>query len=192
MSTAHVSGSRRLASLVGALALALLALPAAARADDQSCGGTLKPIAKTADRDTGVTYQFRCALPITGFALVTTTELTGFDVSADVFDSDSAGGGIRGDDRFGDCAGDIPSYGFRCAGTYSGKSRFIRSAFDTTANPCARASDRELKLRASVIVLNKGGKLSGPYQLSRPRGCPRGHKSGKGKKTAKSQATRRL
>lgn len=191
MSTAHVSGSRRLVSLLGAaLALALLALPAAARADDQSCGGTLKPIAKTADRDTGVAYQFRCALPISAFALVTTTELTGFDVSADVFDPASAGGGIRGDDRLGECVGDIPSYGFFCTGKYSGQGRIIRSAFDATDNPCARTADGDLKLRASVVVLNTSGKLSGPFQLSKPRGCPRAHKSGK-RKTSKSHATRR-
>jgi hypothetical protein len=187
MSTAHALGSRRLASLLGVLAFALLtlALPAVARADGQSCAGRLTPIAKSADRDTGVAYQLRCELPITGFALVTTSELTGFDVSADVFDPVSAGSGIRGDDRLGECSGDIPSFGFRCAGTYSGQGRVIRSGFDTTKNPCARTSAGELKLRASVVVLT-AGKLSGPYELGQPRGCPRVHKAGK-----KAKKTRR-
>lgn len=182
MSTAHAPGSRRMASLLAALAFALLtlALPAAARADAQSCAGKLNPIAKTADRDTGVAYQFRCYLPITGFGLVTTSELTGFDVTADVFDPATLGGGIRGDDRFGECAGDIPSFGFSCVGTYSGKSRVIRAGFDATANPCARTSGGDLTLRASIVVVT-GGKVSGPYDLGQPRGCPRVHKSGKKK-----------
>src|SRR5262245_41333121 len=112
MSTALAPGSRRAASLLGALALALvLALPATASADGQSCSGKLKRIAKTADRDTGVDYQLRCAEPITAFALVTSTELVGFDVSADVFDPASAGGNIRGDDRLGNCSGELPSSG---------------------------------------------------------------------------------
>ena len=180
MSTAHALGSRRPASLLVGLAFALLtlALPAAARADGQSCAGKLSPIAKTADRDTGVEYQVRCELPITGFALVTTSELTGFDVAADVFDPVSAGGGIRGDDRLGECAGDIPSFGFSCAGTYSGQGRVIRSGFDTTKNPCARTSRGDLKLRASIVVVS-AGKISGPYELGQPRGCARVHKSGR-------------
>jgi hypothetical protein len=175
MSMALAPGSRRAASLLGALALALLvlALPATASADGQSCSGKLKRIAKTADRDTGVSYQLRCAEPITAFALVASTELVGFDVAADVFDPASAGGNIRGDDRLGNCAGDLPSSGFTCAGTYSAQNRLIKSAFDTTASPCARTKDGDLKLWASVIVLNKTGTISGPFLLSKVRGCPK-------------------
>jgi hypothetical protein len=160
------------------IGLLALALPAAARAD-QSCGGKLKRLAKTEDRDTGVMYQLRCAQPITAFALISTSELTGFDVSADVFDSAAAGGGIRGDDRLGNCSGALPSFGFTCAGTYSAQNRIIRSNFDTTRNPCARDADRELKLRASVVVAGEDGTLSGPFLLSKIRGCPRGHNSSK-------------
>ena len=175
MSTVLAPRSRRAASLLGALALALLvlALPASASADDQSCSGKLKRIAKTADRDTGVMYQLRCAQPIKAFALIASTELVGFDVSADVFDPASAGGGIRADDRLANCSGDLPSSGFNCAGTYSAQNRLIRSAFDTTADPCARTAEGDLKLWASVIVLNDSGSLSGPFLLSKVRGCPR-------------------
>jgi hypothetical protein len=173
--------SRRVASLLGVLALALLvlALPAVASADDQSCSGKIKRIPKTDDRDTGVMYQLRCAQPISAFALAASTELIGWDVSADVFDAASAGGGIRGDDRLADCHGDLPSTGFACAGVYSAQNRIIRGAFDTTADPCARTSDRDLKLWASVFVLNKTGSLSGPFLLSKVRGCPRAVKHGK-------------
>jgi hypothetical protein len=173
--------SRRVASLLGVLALTLLvlALPAMASADDQSCSGKIKRIPKTEDRDTGVSYQLRCTQPISAFALAASTELIGWDVTADVFDPASAGGGIRGDDRLADCHGDLPSTGFACAGTYSAANRMIRGAFDTTEDPCARTSDRDLKLWASVFVLNKTGTISGPYVLSKVRGCPRPHKHAK-------------
>lgn len=178
MSTALASESRRLVSVIGVLALLALVLPAAARADGQSCAGKLKRLPKTEERDTGVMYQFRCAQPITAFALITTSELTGFDVSADVFDPASAGGAIRGDDRLGNCGGDIPSFGFRCSGTYSAQNRIIRSNFDATGNPCARAASGERKLRAAVVVVDPEGALAGPFPLSKIRGCPRVHKSG--------------
>jgi hypothetical protein len=173
--------SRRVASLIGVMALALLvlALPAVASADVQSCSGKIKRIPKTEDRDTGVAYQLRCVQPITAFALAASTELIGFDVSADVFDPASAGGGIRGDDRLGDCHGDLPSTGFVCAGTYSAANRIIRASFDTTADPCARTGDGDKKLWASVFVVNKTGTVSGPYTLSKVHGCPRATKHAK-------------
>jgi hypothetical protein len=179
MSTALAPGTRRLLSVLGLLVLLALVLPAASRADGQSCSGKLKRLSKTEDRDTGVMYQFRCSQPITAFALISTRELTGFDVSADVFDPASAGGAIRGDDRLGNCGGDIPSFGFSCAGTYSAQNRIIRSNFDTTGNPCARDRRRELKLRAAVVVVDDQGALVGPFQLSKIRGCPRAHKPGR-------------
>ena len=174
-------------ALALAVALLALALPAVASADDQSCGGKLKRIPKTEERDTGVMYQFRCAQPITAFALVSPVELVGFDVSADVFDPASAGGGIRGDDRLGNCSGTMPSFGFTCAGTYSAQNRLIRAAFDTTADPCARTrgTQGDLKVWANVIVQNESGELSGPFALSKIRGCPPARKASKSKRRAR-------
>src|SRR5262245_55433632 len=108
---------------VVAFALALvafaLALPAASRAaDPQFCEGSVTAIKADAERDTGANYQFSCRAPITGFAFLSTSEISSFDVSADVFDAPDQGGAIRGDDRFGECEGEIPSFGFICNGTY--------------------------------------------------------------------------
>jgi hypothetical protein len=189
MSTAHASGSRRFALLVGVLALMLLALPSAAGASStQFCLGKVTPIKATSERDTGANYEFSCHDAITSFALITSSELSSFDVSADVFDS-GAGGAIRGDDRFGECEGELPGSGFVCTGTYSAQGRVIKSSFDTTDNPCARDAGGNTLLKASVVVKTADGKLNGPYRLGKAiKGCA---KPAKQHKKSKSHATRR-
>jgi hypothetical protein len=189
MSTAHASGSRRLALLLPVLALVALALPGTAGASStQFCLGTVTPIKATSERDTGANYQFSCHDAITSFALVTSSELSSFDVSADVFDA-GAGGAIRGDDRFGECEGELPGHGFLCTGTYSAQSRVIKASFDTTDNPCARDADGNLLLRASVVVKTADGKLNGPYRLAKAiKGCP---KPVRQHKKSRTHATRR-
>jgi hypothetical protein len=187
MSTAQASGSRRLALLLPVLALLALALPSTAGASStQFCLGTVTPIKATSERDTGVDYQFSCHDGIASFALVTSTELSAFDVSADVFDPGAAGA-IRGDDRFAECEGDLPGFGFICAGAYSAQNRVIKASFDTTADPCARDADKHLLLKASVVVRSLDGKLNGPYRLAKAiKGCPKPAK----KKTSKSAKRR--
>jgi hypothetical protein len=53
---------RRFATLVAALALGVLALPSAAKAE-QFCYGDIAAIEATPERDTGVTYEFTCREP---------------------------------------------------------------------------------------------------------------------------------
>jgi hypothetical protein len=189
MSTAHASGSRRFALLLPVLALALLALalPGTAGAKStQFCLGTIKPIKATSERDTGVDYQFSCHDAIASFALITSREITSFDVSADVFDPASAGGAIRGDDRLGECEGEAPSRGFLCAGKYSGQGRVVTSSFDTTENPCKRRADKSLLLNASIVVMSADGELNGPYRLGKAiKGCPKPVKKKKSKQSSK-------
>jgi hypothetical protein len=109
---------------------------------------------------------------VKAFNLATTTQLSAFDVSADVFDPESAGGAIRGDDRFGECEGDIPSFGFSCGtGGNLGFGRFTRAGFDTMSDPCGRDATKHIALKASIVVANANGKLSGPYNLGKPKGC---------------------
>jgi hypothetical protein len=160
-------------ALAFAVLAAALALPSAAAAE-QGCFGSLKTMPKTAERDTGVSFEFACREPAKAFTLIATQELISFDASADVFDSVAQGEAIRGDDRFGECAGEIPSFGFVCAGTYSALGRLVRGNFDTTKNPCARDKvSRKQLLHASIVVLGTTGTLSGPYELDKPTGCPR-------------------
>jgi hypothetical protein len=184
MHTAMTPGARLKAGLGLALAVlaAALALPSAAAAE-QGCYGSLKTLPKTAERDTGVGYEFACTEPAKAFFLIATQELISFDVTADVFDPVDQGGGIRPDDRFGECEGEIPSFGFGCAGTYSALGRLVRGNFDTTENPCARDKlSRKQLLHASIVVLSANGKLFGPYELVKPKGCPRPAESTKRKR----------
>jgi hypothetical protein len=187
MHTALPDGSRRRRPLVFALvafAFALaLALPSASRAaDDQFCYGSVKPIKPDAERDTGAAYEFSCRQAISGFALLSTTGIVSFDVAADVFDSAGEGGAIRGDDRFGECEGDLPSFGFHCSGTYTGIGRFVRATFDGVDSPCARDAGGHVSARYTLVVVNKTGKIGGPFDLGKPKHCPKVKKAKKTKK----------
>lgn len=175
MHTAQKPRSRWLASLTVALValVAGLTVPSSASAADQLCYGSIAPIEVTADREAGVDYEFACREPVSSFFLVSSQELSAFDVSSEVFDP-GQDGGIRGDDRFAECEGDLPGYGFGCTGVYSGFGRLIRASFDTTDPACARdPKSNRLKLSAQIIVGDSKGKLSGPYRLARPKACNR-------------------
>jgi len=177
---------RRFAMLVAALTLGVLALPSAAKAE-QFCYGDIAAIEATPERDTGVTYEFVCREPVKAFAVTTSVKLSAFDVAADVFDPESAGGAIRGDDRFSECEGAIPSYGFTCGtGGNSGFGRPTRATFDTELSPCARDKSNRIALAAWVTVQNvSNGRLSGPFPLGKPKGCAAPAK--KAKKKAKKK-----
>ena len=162
-----------------AFAVALALPPASHAANPQFCEGSVTAIKADTERDTGANYQFTCRAPITGFAFVDTAEISGFDVSADVFDSPGQGGNLRGDDRFGECEGDIPSFGFICNGTYGALGRIVKGSFDGSASPCVRDASRHLSARYSIVVVNTGGKVAGPYELGRTKGCPKPAKKAK-------------
>jgi len=169
---------------VGLSVLAVaVAVPAVAQAsDDQSCYGKLTP-AKTAERDTGVAYQWVCTQPVKSFALVTNVQTASFDVTADVFDPKELGGALRGDDRFGECEGDLPGFGFTCGtGGYGGFGRVTKAVFDAMDDPCARDAQRHVILRGSLIVAGTTGKLSGPFALGKITGCPKPAKPAKAKR----------
>lgn len=193
MHQALTDGSRRrlpLAFALVAFAFALtLALPSASRAaDDQFCYGSVKQIKPDAERDTGAAYEFSCRQAVIGFALLSNSAMASFDVAADVFDSPGEGGAIRGDDRFGECEGDLPSFGFRCTGTYTGIGRFVRATFDGAESPCARDSTGHIAARYTLVVVNKTGKLGGPFELGKAKGCPKAKKAKKAKR--KTRASR--
>ena len=172
---------------VGLSALALaVALPSAAQAaDTQSCYGKLAQ-AKSAERDTGVGYQWVCAEAVKSFAIVTNAQTASFDATADVFEAKENGGGLSGTDRFGECEGEFPGFGFTCAtGGYGGFGRVTKGTFDTMDDPCKRDASRHLILRASLLVQGANGKLGGPYDLGKASGCPKPAKKAKAKRKHK-------
>jgi len=171
---------------VGLSALAMaVALPAAAHAaDEQSCYGKLTQ-AKSAERGTGVEYQWVCAAAVKSFTVVTSTQTSSFDATADVFEAKENGGNLSGTDRFGECEGEFPGWGFTCAtGGYGGFGRVTKGMFDTMAGPCKRDASRHLILRASLVVVGSTGKASGPFDLGKVTGCPKPAKKAKHKRKA--------
>jgi hypothetical protein len=177
---------------VGLSALAVaVALPSAAQAaDTQSCYGKLTQ-AKSAERDTGVAYQWVCAEAVKSFALVTNAQTASFDATADVFEAKENGGELSGTDRFGECEGDLPGFGFTCGtGAYGGFGRVTKGTFDSMDGPCKRDAARHLILRGSLIVQSAGGKLSGPFDLGKVGGCPKPAKKAKAKRTHKRAANK--
>ena len=180
MHTALSDGPRRRRLLLLTLVAlsASLALPAIGHAaDDQFCYGAVKPIKADAERDTGASYEFSCRSAVSAFALTSTSRFASFDVTADVFDSPGEGGALRGDDRFGECEGDIPGTGFHCGGTYTGIGRFVKGTFDGVDAPCTRDARGYVKARYTLIVANKAGKVAGPFELGKPKGCPKPKKA---------------
>ncbi len=189
MHRALLGGAREvrvIALVLAALALTL-ALASAARADDQFCYGKITAVPPDAERDTGAAYEFSCRNAITGFALTTSQPTAGFDVSADVFDSPGEGGALRGDDRFGECEGDLPGQGFHCSGTYTGIGRFVRGAFDGVDSPCTRDKTGHIMMRVSLVVAGKNDKVGGPIDLGKPHGCP---KAARAKSKSKTKTTK--
>lgn len=171
-----------IAVALAALGMAV-ALPAAAQAaDTQSCYGKLAQ-AKSAERDTGVAYQWVCAEAVKSYAVVTNAQTASFDATADVFEAKENGGELSGQDRFGECEGDLPGFGFVCGtGSYSGFGRVTKGVFDTMDDPCARDASRHLILRASLVVQSPSGKVSGPFDLGKASGCPKPAKKAKSHK----------
>ena len=174
MHSALENGSRRLAvaAVAGTLALLALALPAAARADQLCYGSLKKNTAATASDDAAVQYEFTCREPTKAFNVTTSMALATFAVAADVFDPPSQGGAIRADDRFGECEGSIPGFGFNCSGFSYGLGRFTRATFSTMDDPCARDDKGRLALSARIVVEGTNNKLDGPFSLGKPSGCP--------------------
>jgi len=167
------------ASLLVALALAL---PAAASAE-QNCVGHVARLAPTDDDTFPVEYKFLCYEPIKGFVLASSKEMTGFNITADVFGTD---GVISGTDRFAECEGELPGLGFTCAGTYTAGNKLITSTFAMSEDPCVLPRPSTW---IAVEAATTAAKLSGPFDLGRPRGCPKATK--KTDKVAKKKSTKK-
>ena len=66
--------------------------------------------------------------------------------------------------------------------------RVVKGSFDGSASPCVRDASRHLSARYSIVVVNSGGKVAGPYELGRTKGCPKPAKKAKKHKRHKKHA----
>jgi hypothetical protein len=168
--------------LTVALALAVWAPAAGAstNANNYDCGGHVeagKPA--PGDTDTQVQYVFACGGPITGYQIQPQISDTSFGTDVPVFD-------LQGNAVITDsftCNGDFPGYGFNCIGTYTGNQYAkVTGQFAIGTALCAEPRVDPLLTVTYATADNRGRitqYISGPYDLGRPRGCPKSANGGR-------------
>jgi hypothetical protein len=184
----------RLRSRLGITLVALVAAIAAAVAlnhsaptsvADQNPNNTLckghidKGKADPDDPDSGVvSYTFACSQPITGYSVMPDKPATGFET--EVFGTDPATKEVLATDAFS-CAGEQPGWGVNCTGADVGSWHPITSTFTIDGDVCAepRVDPLLIVTYASVTAGKAAQYIAGPFDLGRPRGCPKSSRSGK-------------
>jgi hypothetical protein len=168
--------------LAAVLALAALAptAGAASNANNYACGGHIEAgDPAPGDTDTQVKYVFACGGPITGYQVQPQISDTSFGTDALVLDQQD---NAVITDSF-TCNGDFPGYGFNCVGTYTGNQYAnITGQFAIGTPLCAEPRVDPL-LTVTYATADSRGRItqyiSGPYDLGRPRGCPKSASGGR-------------
>jgi hypothetical protein len=164
-------------ALLGLLMATALTLPGAASAASFTCGGHVKPGTASEEFENPIEYTFACQGRIVGFMIVTDREIDAFDTELEVH---NAAGAIVPSDAFA-CEGDFPGFGVGCLGTYSTNNVVTGTFSLSSQKPCAEPRvDPKLVVIAESLDANTGaplknsnGSMAGPFDLGRPRGCPK-------------------
>lgn len=190
----HLSHPARRGALA-ALLIALVAIAASlvllARSGDPAvadnnpnsydCRGHIGKGAPTPDDPTAtqVKYVFACSGPITGYQVQPDHAVQSLET--EVFATDATTKQVVPTDAFS-CSGDLPGYGVNCIGTYQGNYENVEGTFSINEKLCAEPRVDPL-LTVVYATTNAAGKvvqaISGPYDLGRPRGCPKSARGGK-------------
>lgn len=167
------------AAAVLAAVLSLGGSPGRALADQNpnniACHGFVQKGNPDADDPTAtqVAYTFGCNAPITGYQVQPQYEVQGLET--EVFAVDGTTKQVVPTDAFS-CFGDIPGYGVNCTGTYGGHYRQVKGSFSIDRPLCAEPRVDPV-VTVTWATADATGKvtqyLSGPFDLGRPRGCPR-------------------
>jgi hypothetical protein len=175
-----------LALLVAAIAAAFLlnhsAPPSVADQNPNNTlckGHTEKGEADPDDPDSGVVkYVFACSQAITGYSVLPDKEATGFET--EVFGSDPKTKDVVAADAFS-CNGEQPGWGVNCTGTYTGLWHTVTASFTVDGDVCAEPRvDPLLVVTFASASGNKATQyIAGPFDLGRPRGCPKSARGGK-------------
>jgi hypothetical protein len=131
------------------------------------------------DPDSGVvSYTFACSQPITGYSVMPDKPATGFET--EVFGTDPATKEVLATDAFS-CAGEQPGWGVNCTGADVGSWHPITSTFTIDGDVCTepRVDPLLLVTYASVTGGKAAQYIAGPFDLGRPRGCPKSARNGK-------------
>jgi hypothetical protein len=127
---------------------------------------------------TQVKYVFACWGPITGYQIQ--PQVPAQSIDTEVFALDSATKQVVPTDSFS-CQGDIPSYGINCVGTYGGKYEIVSGNFSIDPKLCAepRVDPLLTVMYATRTATGVTQAIAGPFDLGRPRGCPKSARNGK-------------
>jgi hypothetical protein len=170
--------------VAGASLLLLLSGTRQASADQNpnntDCRGHVEKGAASPDDPTAtqVKYVFACSGPITGYQIQPQIPAQG--IETEVFALDSATKQVVPTDSFS-CQGVIPSYGINCTGVYGGKYEIVSGQFSIDPKLCAEPRVDPL---LTVVYATRSGNtvtqaMAGPFDLGRPRGCPKSAGNGK-------------
>jgi hypothetical protein len=172
--------ARPLLLAVFALAVSAPLAGASANPNNYDCGGHIeagKP--QPGDDSTQVQYVFACGGPITGYQIQPQISDTGFSTDVSVFDQQK---NPVTTDSF-TCNGDFPGWGFNCIGKYTGTTYAnVVGSFSIDGKLCDEPRVDPLLTVVYASADSKGvvtQAISGPYDLGRPRGCPKSALGGK-------------
>jgi hypothetical protein len=185
-------------AMLATMTAVYLALPGQAVAASGATGSTTcighTQLAHADDpEDHPVQFVFACPDKITGYSIITSQEVAGFDTDTLVFDAHNA---IIPDDKFA-CEGHIPGNIFSCSGTYGGEYRVSRGFFSINQRVCHEARiETQLLVYYSKNTTGENGQqfIAGPFDLGRPRGCPKPkvHKKTKAKSRKRGKPSAKL
>ena len=128
---------------------------------------------------TQVKYVFACSGPITGYQIQ--PQIPAQSIDTEVFAIDRTTKAVVPTDSFS-CQGTIPSYGINCVGVYGGDYRIVSGQFSIDPKLCDEPRVDPL-LTVVYATKNAAGAvvqaIAGPFDLGRPRGCPKSAHNGK-------------
>ena len=128
---------------------------------------------------TQVKYVFACSGPITGYQIQ--PQVPAQSIDTEVFALDRTTKQVVPTDSFS-CQGEIPAYGVNCVGTYQGNYEIVEGQFSIDPKLCDEPRVDPL-LTVVYATKNASGAvvqaMAGPFDLGRPRGCPKSAQNGK-------------
>jgi hypothetical protein len=127
---------------------------------------------------TQVKYVFACSGPITGYQIQ--PQIPAQSIDTEVFALDRTTKQVVPTDSFS-CQGDIPSYGINCVGVYGGNYETVSANFSIDPKLCAepRVDALLTVVYATRTATGVSQAIAGPFDLGRPRGCPKSAQNGK-------------
>jgi hypothetical protein len=169
---------------LGAVAVLLMGGTAATADSNPSnmlCKGHIGKGAPSPDDPsvTQVKYVFACSQAVTGYQIQPDHAVQSLET--EVFATDRTTKAVVPTDSFS-CNGDLPGWGVNCNGTYGGDWRVVTGSFAIDEKLCDEPRVDPL-LTVTFATADAKGKvtqfIAGPFDLGRPRGCPKSARGGK-------------